>query len=149
MTVSKAKITIGLAVSCLILIASLQPFYLGHWYYFGIDARLICMPLAFFVLPFLFIHIYQNRSTLASLYRRARKKEKRALYHFVTTVVMLAIGFTDIISGWVSGLSGSERYLFFPMWVWSWAFTLLIFLHAYQRRKQFWAYLRSFRKYGA
>ncbi|MCL6448994.1 MAG: hypothetical protein K6U04_12740 [Armatimonadetes bacterium] len=68
----------------------------------------------------MFVHVYQNRSALAGLDRWARKKQKGALYHFVTTVAMMAIGFTDIASGWVSGLSGSGSCLFFPMWVWSW-----------------------------
>lgn len=139
---SKQKITIGLAVTCFVLITSLQPFFLGYTYYFGVDARIICMPLAFFVLPFLFIHLYQNWHSLIGLYRRVKSNDKKAKYYFGTTAAMMVVGFTDIASGWVSGISGNEKYIIFPMWVWSWSFTILIVLHCYQRRKVFLSYLR-------
>lgn len=146
MKFSKQKITVGLAAACLLLITSLQPFFLGYNYYFGLDARIICMPLAFLVLPFLFIHIYQNCPLLVSLYRRSINKDRKAKYYFGTTVAMMVIGFTDIVSGWVSGVSGNEKYIIFPMWVWSWSFTILIIIHSYQRRKILFNYLSSLRK---
>ncbi|HBX24433.1 MAG TPA: hypothetical protein DEF34_12495 [Desulfotomaculum sp.] len=141
MKLTKPIVTVGTAVTCFLLIVSLQPFFLGYQYYFGLDARIICMPLAFLVLPFLFTHIYQNWSVFRVRYRKAVAGDRKSVYRFGTTLVMMIIGFIDIASGWVSGVSGAENYLLFPMWVWSWAFSILIFVHAYQRRRLFFSYL--------
>lgn len=96
MKFTKSTVTIGTAVTCFVLIVSLQPFFLGYHYYFGLDARLICMPLAFLVLPFLITHFYQNWKVFKIRFRKAITGECESIYRFGTTLVMMIIGFTDL-----------------------------------------------------
>jgi len=116
----------------------LQPFFLGK---LDINtARLMSCPIAFIVLCFLILHFLQNWRLLVALFKN---KKSYRMSKLTVTLAMMAIGITDIASGWVSAVSGEERYLLFPMWVWSWIFTLLVAIHVYQRRKLFLSYWRK------
>ncbi len=127
-----------LTISVAALVVSLQPFFLG---YLDINtARLISLPIAFIVLCFLILHFLQNWRLLVSLFKN---KKSYRVSRLTVTMLMIVIGAIDITSGWVSAVSGEERYLLFPMWVWSWIFTLLVAIHVYQRRKLFLSYWRK------
>ncbi len=127
-----------LTIAVAALVVSLQPFFLG---YLDINAaRLISLPIAFIVLCFLILHFLQNWRLLVALFKN---KKSYRMSRLTVTLAMMAIGIIDIASGWVSAVSGEERYLLFPMWVWSWIFTLLVAIHVYQRRKLFLSYWRK------
>jgi membrane protease YdiL (CAAX protease family) len=133
------RITIAvLTIAVAALVVSLQPFFLG---YLDINtARLMSCPIAFIVLCFLILHFLQNWRLLVSLFKN---KKSYRVSRLTVTMLMIVIRITDIASGWVSAVSGEERYLLFPMWVWSWIFTLLVAIHVYQRRKLFLSYWRK------
>ena len=127
-----------LTIAVAALVVSLQPFFLG---YLDINAaRLISLPIAFIVLCFLILHFLQNWRLLVSLFKN---KKSYRVSRLTVTMLMIVIGAIDIASGWFTAVSGEERYLLFPMWVWSWIFTLLVAIHVYQRRKLFLSYWRK------
>jgi len=127
-----------LTIAVAALVISLQPFFLGQ---LNIDtARLVSCPIAFIVLCFLILHFLQNWRLLLALFKN---KKPYSISRLTVTLAMTVIGITDIASGWVSAVSGEQHYLLFPMWVWSWAFTLLVAIHVYQRRGMFLSYWRK------
>jgi magnesium-transporting ATPase (P-type) len=133
------RITIAvLTIAVAALVVSLQPFFLGQ---LDINtARLVSCPIAFIVLCFLILHFLQNWRLLLALFKN---KKSYRMSRLTVTLAMIAIGITDIASGWLSAVSGEEHYILFPMWVWSWIFTLLVAIHVYQRRKLFLSYWRK------
>jgi hypothetical protein len=133
------RITIAvLTIAVAALVVSLQPFFLGQ---LDINtARLVSCPIAFIVLCFLILHFLQNWRLLLALFKN---KKSYRMSRLTVTLAMIAIGITDIASGWLSAVSGEEHYILFPMWVWSWTFTLLVAIHVYQRRGVFLSYWRK------
>jgi len=133
--------TVGMTLSVAALVVSLQPFFLEYMS-FG-TAVLVCCPIAFIVLCFLILHFLQNWRLLLALFKT---KKSYRVSRLAVTLTMTAIGVIDISSGWLSALSGDERYILFPMWIWSWTFTLLVVLHIYQRREVFLTHWRKLRR---
>ena len=127
------RITIAvLTVAVAALVISLQPFFLGQ---LDINtARLVSCPIAFIVLCFLILHCLQNWRLLLALFKN---KKPYSITRLTVTLAMMVVGVIDIASGWFTAVSGRERYILLPMWVWSWAFTILVALHIYQRRQMF------------
>lgn len=127
-----------LTVAVAALVISLQPFFLGQ---LDINtARLVSCPIAFIVLCFLILHFLQNWRLLLALFKN---KKPYSTSRLTVTLAMTVVGVIDIASGWVTAVSGEEHYLLFPMWVWSWTFTLLVAIHVYQRRGMFLSYWRK------
>jgi len=127
-----------LTVAVAALVISLQPFFLGQ---LDINtARLVSCPIAFVVLCFLILHFLQNWRLLLALFKN---KKPYSTSRLTITLAMTVVGVIDIASGWVTAVSGEEHYLLFPMWVWSWTFTLLVAIHVYQRRGMFLFYWRK------
>jgi hypothetical protein len=127
-----------LTISVAALVISLQPFFLGQ---LNINtARLVSCPIAFIVLCFLILHFLQNWRLLLVLFKN---KKPYSTSRLTVTLATTVVGVIDIVSGWVTAVSGEEHYLLFPMWVWSWTFTLLVAIHIYQRRGMFLAYWRK------
>jgi hypothetical protein len=135
----RRRIIIGLTIAIFLLVAALQPFFLGHERYFGVDARLVCCPIALVVLPLLGIHLYINRQLVRNLVKSATGKPVK----LIILVLMAIVGVLDISSGWRSAIAGQSEYLLMPMWAWSWLFTLLIVVHVWMHRK---AYARYFQR---
>jgi len=133
------RITIAvLTIAVVALVISLQPFFLRQ---LDINtARLVSCPIAFIVLCFLILHFLQNWRLLLALFKN---KKSYSISRLTVTLAMTVVGVIDIASGWVTAVSGEERYLLFPMWVWSWTFTLLVAIHVYQRRGIFLSYWRK------
>jgi hypothetical protein len=134
------RITIAvLTIAIVALVISLQPFFLRQ---LDINtARLVSCPIAFIVLCFLILHFLQNWRLLLALFKN---KKPYSISRLTITLAMMLVGVIDIASGWFTAVSGEERYLLlFPMWVWSWTFTLLVAIHVYQRRGMFLAYWRK------
>ncbi len=129
-------VVIGLTIVVFLIVASLQPFFLGNEAYFGVDARLICCPIAFLALPLLVIHLYQGWP----LFRAAVKKRKIGRFGLIIGIAI--VGIIDISSGWRSAIAGQSEYILIPMWAWSWLFTLLIVVHVWQRRTVFQTYFK-------
>lgn len=121
-----------LSVAVAALVASLQPFFLGCLDFNA--ARMMSLPIAFVVLCFLIMHILQNWRLLVALFK-SRKSYR--VSRLAITTLMMVIGAIDIASGWISAVSGEERYILLPMWVWSWTFTILVAIHIYQHRDMF------------
>jgi hypothetical protein len=136
----KAITTVALTISSATLVISLQPFFLG-WMNFD-TAIWVCCPIAFIVLVFLIIHFMQNWRLLLALFKT---KKSYRVSRLAVTISMVIVGIMDISSGWVSAISGTSHYILLPMWVWSWAFTILIAIHIYQRREVF---LSQWKKLG-
>jgi len=127
-----------LTISVAALVISLQPFFLGQ---LNINtARLVSCPIAFIVLCFLILHFLQNWRLLLALFKN---KKPYSTSRLTVTLATTVVGVIDIASGWVTAVSGEEHYLLFPMWVWSWTFTLLVAIHVYQRRSMFLSYWRK------
>jgi hypothetical protein len=139
----RRRIILGLTIAIFLLVAALQPFFLGNEKYFGVDARIICSPIAFVVLPFLGIHLYINRHLLKNLVKTASQKPVK----LIVIVLMAGVGVLDISSGWRSVFAGQSEYLLMPMWAWSWLFTLLIVVHVCLHRRAFAKYFQR-RKTG-
>jgi hypothetical protein len=137
--VFRRRIIIGLTLATFLLVVALQPFFLGYLTYFGVDARLVCCPIAFVVLPYLGIHIYINRQLLKNLFSRRSQKASRLLVFGA----MATVGVLDISSGWRSAISGQSEYLLIPMWAWSWIFTMLIVFHIWLHQGAFTKYFRG------
>jgi hypothetical protein len=133
------RVTIAiLTVAVATLVISLQPFFLGQ---LDINtARLVSCPIAFIVLCFLILHFLQNRRLLLALFKN---KKPYSTSRLTVTLAMTVVGVIDIASGWVTAVSGKERYILLPMWVWSWTFTLLVAIHVYQRRQVFLSFWRK------
>ena len=133
------RITIAvLTIAVAALVVSLQPFFLGQ---LDINtARLVSCPIAFIVLCFLTLHFLQNWRLLLALFKN---KKPHSVSRLTVTLAMMLVGVIDIASGWFTAVSGKERYILLPMWVWSWTFTLLVAIHVYQRRQMFLSYWRK------
>ena len=127
------RITIAvLTIAVAALVISLQPFFLGR---LDINtARLLSCPIAIIVLCFLILHCLQNWRMLLALFKN---KKTYRLSRLTVTLAMTVVGVIDIASGWFTAVSGEERPLLLPMWVWSWTLTILVALHIYQRRQMF------------
>src|SRR4030042_2969560 len=127
-----------LTVAVAALVISLQPFFLGQ---LDINtARLVSCPIAFVVLCFLILHFLQNWRLLLALFKN---KKPYSASRLTITLAMTVVGVIDIASGWVTAVSGEEHYLLFPMWGWSWTFTLLVAIHVYQAGGMFLFYWRK------
>jgi hypothetical protein len=127
-----------LTIAIVALVISLQPFFMGQ---LNINtARLVSCPIAFVVLCFLILHFLQNWRLLLAL---SKNKKPYSISRLTVTLAMTVVGIIDIASGWFTAVSGEEHYLLFPMWVWSWTFTLLVAIHVYQRRGMFLSYWRK------
>ena len=137
MLIFRRRVILGLTLAILFLVVAVQPFFLGHETYFGVDARIICCPIAFIVLPFLGIHLYINRHILKSLINVGSKKPIK----LAVVIAMLIVGILDISSGWRTAISGQSQYFIMPMWAWSWLFTILIVIHVWLHRRAFIAYI--------
>ncbi len=135
----RRRLTIWLTTVIFLLVAALQPFFLGHEKYFGVDARIVCCPIAFIVLPLLGLHLYINRRIIKNLIQPRLQKPIR-----VTVVAAMAVvGVLDISSGWRSAIAGQSEYLVMPMWAWSWLFTILIVIHVWLHRQTFTKYFQG------
>ena len=135
----RRRIILGLTLAICLLVAALQPFFLGYERYFGVDARLVCCPIAFIVLPLLGIHVYINRRILKGLVKPGSQRSRK----LIIIGAMAIVGILDISSGWRSAIAGQSEYFLMPMWAWSWIFTVIIAIHIWLHRRTFFKYIRK------
>ena len=138
-------IVICLTIAIFLLVASMQPYFLGNEAYFGIDARLVCCPFAFIALLLLVLHVYVNWPLFIDLFRKglAGTRRRKGIFRLSTVIGIFLVGVMDIPSGWRTAIAGQSEYVLMPMWAWSWLFTMLIGIHVWQNRTPFVAYWRK------
>jgi hypothetical protein len=135
----RRRLIIWLSLMIFLLVAFLQPFFLGHEKYFGVDARIVCCPIAFVVLPLLGLHLFINRRILKSLIQPRLQKPGR----LIIVAALAVVGILDISSGWRSAIAGQSEYFIMPMWAWSWLFTVLIIIHVWLHRRTYVKYFQG------
>ena len=142
---AKRKVTITLLISNIILLALMQPVFLGVGEYFGIDPRLIIMPVSFLTIIIIVLHLYQNWSLMLSWFKKSpdRKKQRDKVLRLVVLMAFMIVLGYDISKAWYEALtSESAEISIESMRIWSWVATGLLAVHVWQRWRLVFSYFK-------
>ncbi len=146
---AKRSLTITLFIVAFVEIAGLQPLFFGVRTYFGIDPRLILLPISFVFLVFMFLHLYQNWSLLLSWFRKSpdKKKLRNKMQRMIILMLLVVVLGIDLTIAWSEALTkGMDEISFEAIRAWSWVATLLLAVHVWQRWRITWSYFKP--RYG-
>jgi membrane protease YdiL (CAAX protease family) len=143
---AKRIVTILLVIFNVVLFAIMQPAFFGVRTYFGLDPRLIVMPVSFVTIIIIVLHLYQNWPLLLSWFKKSldKKKQREKIWRMAVLIAFICILGYDIISAWYQALTGGgmAEVPVESIRVWSWVATALLAIHVWQRWRLTFSYFK-------
>lgn len=144
---SKAKrvVTILLLVFNVVDIALLQPVFFGVRTYFGLDPRLVILPVSFIAIVFIVLHLYQNWPLFLAWFKKSpdKKKQRDKMWRMVILIAFVLVLSYDIVSAWYEALTKSAIEISIEsMRIWSWVATGFLAIHVWQRWRLTFSYFK-------
>jgi membrane protein YdbS with pleckstrin-like domain len=144
---AKRIVTIALLLLTSIFLAILQPVFFGVKTYFGIDPRLILLPLSFVCIVMICCHLYQNWPLMLAWFKKSpdRKKRRDKLWRMVVLIVFMLVLAYDLAFAWYEALTSEKKEILEIldyMKIWSWVATGLLAVHVWQRWKLTFSYFK-------
>ena len=145
---SKAKriVTIIILVLTILIVAIMQPLYFGVRTYFGIDPRLIILPISFIAMVLYVLHVYQNWPLMLAWFKKSpdKKKQRDKMWRAVVLIVFILVLACDIAFAWHEILTnlGKGPPPLESMRIWFWLAFVFLAIHVWQRWRLTFSYFR-------
>ena len=142
---AKRVVTILLVIFNVVLLAIMQPAFFGVGSYFGLDPRIVIMPVSFVTIIIIFLHFYQSWPLFLAWFKKSpdRKKQIEKLQRMVVLIAFVSILGYDIISAWYEALTKSATEIpLESIRVWSWVATGFLAIHVWQRWRLTFSYFK-------
>ena len=144
---AKRVVTIIIVVLTILIVAIMQPLYFGVRTYFGIDPRLIILPISFISIVFYVLHVYQNWLLMLAWFKKSpdRKKQRDKMWRAVVLIAFILVLGYGISSGWHTALTHTRAEILLvlrSMQFSTYLSTLFIVIHVWQRWRLTFSYFR-------
>lgn len=138
-------VTIALCIACFVIIAGMQPVFFGVRTYFGIDPRLILLPISSLCIVLICLHLCQNWLLLLAWFKRSpgKKKQREKIQRMAVLIAFMLVLSYDISSAWYAAVTGEVNEVTIKsIRVWNWVATGLLAIHVWQRWSLTFSYLK-------
>jgi hypothetical protein len=144
---AKRVVTIIIVILTILIIGIQQPLFFGARTYFGLDPRLILLPISFIANVFYILHIYQNWPLVLAWFKKSpdKKKQRDKMWRAAVLIAFILVLGYDVSSAWHTALtsSGAEIHLVLSsMQFWTYLATVFLAIHVWQRWRLTFSYFR-------
>ena len=144
---AKRVVTIIIVIFTILIIGIMQPLYFGARTYFGLDPRLIILPISFISIVFYILHVYQNWPRVLAWFKKSpdKKKQRDKIWRAVVLIALILVLGYNISSAWHEAMTrtGAEMLLVLrSMQFGTYLSTVFIIIHVWQRWRLTFSYFR-------
>ena len=144
---AKRVVTIIMVIVTILVIGIMQPLYFGARTYFGLDPRLVVLPVSFISIVFYILHIYQNWPLMLAWFKKSpdKKKQRAKMWRAVVLIAFILLLGYGISNGWREALtrSGAEMLLVLrSMQLGTYLSTVFLIIHVWQRWRLTFSYFK-------
>ena len=144
---AKRIVTIMMVILTILFIGIIQPVYFGVRTYFGLDPRLILLPISFISIVCYILHVYQNWPLMLAWFKKSsdKKKQRAKMWRAVVLIAFILVLGYGISSAWHAALTrkGAEMLLVLRSMQFStYLSTVFLAIHVWQRWRLTFSYFR-------
>ena len=143
---AKRVVTIIIVIFTILIVGIMQPLYFGVRTYFGLDPRLIVLPISFISIVFYILHIYQNWPLMLAWFKKSpdKKKQRDKTQRAVVLMTFMLVLVCALAVGWYEALTsvGGEPPPLETMRIFCWVGFGFLAIHVWQRWRLILSYFR-------